>query len=549
MSDNFLNFIIDDIAAKKELLSSMPQKDLKDKTKINDRIKEIKIQYLQYKDSILKYMKKSVDKIVPEDPNYDYTKIKNLERNIKELEQDMYILNPLNSYVEKMKFSKYLYIFDNYADFTFEFLNEMILLILKKYDEAGITIKANQFYYNTYVHDYMEALLKLRSKGVEEFDELLPMFEDFYWHNPNLMLHIGLNFSSISYKNREKLKRVLHKKQKEVMKKHNVESFEDCQNKLKEAYTILNNTKKETILDVYDRALKNELDIKNYLEDSKVKKELYTILVIDPIEENDDLAKEKFYEDLEKLKVDLEQYITYQQIIPLINVFKNQYKQYQEEKGTKIDKAMLRKLNSQLEENEKKVGALMDRYYGTKKLLLKKVEDKKTIRYNAIELSNTIQDLYLKLRIDYYYDSISSLINEQTSVKDVLYIYYTNDYFKKKHINLAYEDKIPYKELDQKCHEFDSFAIDPTHDLLNNIQIYKDLDLEKVIITKHRLNNINIIADDLAAEGASQLLDKVNILLRDKIIKDSNVSAEDIYFVIKANAIFQKENPVKETKN
>ena len=41
MSDNFLNFIIDDIAAKKELLSSMPQKDLKDKTKINDRIKEI----------------------------------------------------------------------------------------------------------------------------------------------------------------------------------------------------------------------------------------------------------------------------------------------------------------------------------------------------------------------------------------------------------------------------------------------------------------------------------------------------------------------------
>jgi hypothetical protein len=141
------------------------------------------------------------------------------------------------------------------------------------------------------------------------------------------------------------------------------------------------------------------------------------------------------------------------------------------------------------------------------------------------------------------------LINEQTNVKEILYIYYTNDYYKKKCINLAYENKGSYKNFEEKCIAFDSFAIDPTHDLLNSVQIYKDLDLKKVIVTKHRLNNINITIDDLEYEEAKNLLDKVNLLLRDKIILQSNVTAEDIYFVAKKNAIFQKEGISKETKN
>lgn len=547
--NNFLNFIIDDIAAKKELLSSMPQKDLKDKTKINNRIKEIKIQYLQYKDSILKFMDKSAGKIVPIDENYDYTKIKNLEKNIKELEEDMYILNPLNSFVEKMKFSKYLYIFENYADFTFDFINDMLLAILNKYDEAGITIKPNQFYYNTYVHDYMTDFLKLKNKGVTEFDELLPKFEEYYWHNPDLILHIGLNFSSISYKNREKLKRILHRNQREVMKKHNVSSFEECTKKLKEAYLILNNTKKETIIEIYDKALNGEIDIKNYLKDSKVKKEIYNLLVIDPIEEGNKQAIESFFGDLEKLKIDLEQYIQYQEIMPLIDVFKEEYKKFEEAKNGKFDKNSVKKLNTALEETEKKVGALMDKYYSASSKLLRKINDKKDARFKAVEYSNKINEIYSELRQDYYYYSILPLINEQTTVKDVLYIYYTNDYYKKKCINLAYQNKISYKDLEKRCEEFDSFAIDPTHDLLNSVQIYKELDLKKVIVTKHRLNNINITIDDLEFEEAKNLLDKVNLLLRDRIINQSNITAEDIYFVTKKNAIFQKEGIVKETKN
>lgn len=547
--NNFLNFIIDDIAAKKELLSSMPQKDLKDKTKINNRIKEIKIQYLQYKDSILKFMDKSAGKIVPIDENYDYTKIKNLEKNIKELEEDMYILNPLNSFVEKMKFSKYLYIFENYADFTFDFINDMLLAILNKYDEAGITIKPNQFYYNTYVHDYMTDFLKLKNKGVTEFDELLPKFEEYYWRNPDLILHIGLNFSSISYKNREKLKRILHRNQREVMKKHNVSSFEECTKKLKEAYLILNNTKKETIIEIYDKALNGELDIKNYLKDSKVKKEIYNLLVIDPIEEGNKQAVESFFGDLEKLKIDLEQYIQYQEIMPLIDVFKEEYKKFEEAKNGKFDKNSVKKLNTALEEQEKKVGALMDKYYSASSKLLRKINDKKDARFKAVEYSNKINEIYSELRQDYYYYSILPLINEQTTVKDVLYIYYTNDYYKKKCINLAYQNKISYKDLEKRCEDFDSFAIDPTHDLLNSVQIYKELDLKKVIVTKHRLNNINITIDDLEFEEAKNLLDKVNLLLRDRIINQSNITAEDIYFVTKKNAIFQKEGIVKETKN
>jgi hypothetical protein len=547
--NNFLDFIIDDIAAKKELLSTMPQKDLKDKEKINNRIKEIKIQYLQYKDSIIKFMDKTASKINPIDTNYDYTKVKNLEKNIKELEDDMYILNPLNSFVEKMKFSKYLYIFENYADFTFDFINDMLLEILNKYDEAGINIKPSDFYYNTYVHDYMAEFLKLKNKGITEFDELLPKFEEYYWRNPDLILHIGLNFSSISYKNREKLKRILHRNQKEVMKKHNVTNFEECTKKLKEAYLILNNTKKETIVEIFDKALNGEIDIKNYLENSKVKKEVYNLLVIDPIAEDDIQSQEKFFEDLVKLKNDLKQYIEYQQIMPLIEVFKSEYKKFEESKNGVFDKNSTKKLNSLLEEQEKKVEALINKYYGASSKLLKKINDKKETRFKAVEYSNKINELYNQLRQDYYYYSILPLINEQTTVKDVLYIYYTNDYYKKKCINLAYENKGSYKNFEEKCIAFDSFAIDPTHDLLNSVQIYKDLDLKKVIVTKHRLNNINITIDDLEYEEAKNLLDKVNLLLRDKIILQSNVTAEDIYFVAKKNAIFQKEGISKETKN
>jgi hypothetical protein len=121
---------------------------------------------------------------------------------------------------------------------------------------------------------------------------------------------------------------------------------------------------------------------------------------------------------------------------------------------------------------------------------------------------------------------------------DVLFYCYSQEHYKRSCLKRAYPDMTHY-ELLKKIKNFDYFAIDPTLALVDNIPFLREYDLEKVIINKHKLNNIYL--EDDALKDAEGILNKVDFLLREKLIQDSEIKAEDIDFITKLTNILSKE--------
>jgi hypothetical protein len=109
------------------------------------------------------------------------------------------------------------------------------------------------------------------------------------------------------------------------MSENKINNYEDCLEKLKVAYIELSVAERENICDIIELAKKGEIDINNYFEESKVRTSTYSALMIDSSNLDDSLVMDKFYENLEKLKNNIEEYSNYIKFLPLFNDFKNEY--------------------------------------------------------------------------------------------------------------------------------------------------------------------------------------------------------------------------------
>ena len=140
--NNFLDFIVKDINAKKTLLSTLPTKTKTNKKKFNANIKDMENKYNEYKDSVRNYIlaKNRAIKIKDDRQNHD-----KLNDTIINLENVKFLLNPSNSYFEKMGFDDLLYRLNNYYTFNFKSLNEIINGFLDKFELAGIKLTRDDF--------------------------------------------------------------------------------------------------------------------------------------------------------------------------------------------------------------------------------------------------------------------------------------------------------------------------------------------------------------------------------------------------------------------
>ena len=88
---------------------------------------------------------------------------------------------------------------------------------------------------------------------------------------------------------------------------------------------FLKNAEDENINDIIIKAQNQELEISDYLVDSKIRNEAYTSLSIDSLNLQDKNEMENFYENITKLKENLIEYSNYREFIPLMMDFKTSY--------------------------------------------------------------------------------------------------------------------------------------------------------------------------------------------------------------------------------
>ena len=123
MNSNFLEFINKDIEGKKNLLQSLPTRTKTNKKAFNKEIEGILAKYQEYEANIYKYITvkaKSID--IKDSPK----SLEQTKERVVALERVKFLLNPSNTYIEKMGFDTLLYQINNYYTLNFKSLNAII---------------------------------------------------------------------------------------------------------------------------------------------------------------------------------------------------------------------------------------------------------------------------------------------------------------------------------------------------------------------------------------------------------------------------------------
>ncbi|NLL01814.1 MAG: hypothetical protein GX265_02200 [Mollicutes bacterium] len=521
---NFLQFAEEDIQSKKTLLSTMPTTTKTNKRKYNEKIDSIKLKYEEYRIAIKKYLdvkSKSFNMVDTRNPS-------ELTEKIADLEHIKFILNPTNTFFEKMGFDTLLYQMGTYQDLKFSSLKRIINDLLDKFDMAGAKLKKEDFNYTFYVYEFMSSFLDIKHSGNNNYDGLTEIFEKIYWENPELIKHMELNFRRLIRQNERKFINYVSKLQNDI-KLHNGLDYEGCLEKLNVIYRELNTLTKENICDIIELSKNSVIDINQYFEDSKTRTTTFSDLMIDALDFEEEKVMNRFYDNIERLKSNVEEYANYVKFAPLINNFKNQYlKNIPENPGKG---SPLKDIESKISKAESKLTKLNKKIINSHGLFFRlKEDDLKNIKFESIKIANELCKLYDEYIKEYFDSKVIPQISESFAVADLLHLYYSYDYYKKSAIKIAY-DIDNYDEIVKYSDSFDLFAMNPTNVIVCSAALFDLANIARVIINKYRLLNININEEDLNEEDLSVFLDKLKMILRIKEIDSSSTSVEKIWFM------------------
>lgn len=532
--NNFLDFITRDIASKKTMITSMPSKTKTNKKKINSTIEEIEEKYKVYKDNVKNYLIVKSHSFEIKEDNKEYEKVK---KEVISLEQLRFLLNPFNTYIEKLGFDELLYQINNFSKFNFHSLNDIINAFLDKFEIIGLKLKSDDFRITSYVNEYMSAFLDVRYGIDKKYDKVSEIFERIYWLNPDLINHLALNFKILIRKNAKLFDDNILKLQKKTMKEYNINDYEECLEKLKNKYSELEKLEEETIGKIISLALEGSLDINHYFEDNKVRINAFSSIIPDDIDTEDEKEMDKIRDILLKLKYNVEEYQKYIKFMPLFTLFKNDYKSLIDDKNTK-SKDMLNEIikkEKELDKCNKVIFHESSKLFDT--LFKNKVEKTKILANHYV---NELMELYNKYDDEVNKDRIRKMVSVDTTVEDVLHLYYSFDYLKKSDIQKSYETN-DYDEIIDISNDFDLYSMNPNNLIVKGIKIFDDYNLSSIIANKYKLNNLKIEESDISEENIISLYNKIKLILRAGIIDKSNSSVEKIWFMVQTKKILDSE--------
>ena len=543
--DNFYEFIKKDIDAKKTLIGTLPTKTKTNKRKFNQTLEDIKETYEGYKTNIKNYLIAKARKLDIEEEKHNIEKLK---EKIEELEHLKFLLNPSNTYFEKMSFDGLLYKINNFNTLNFDSLNNIINEFLDKFELVGISLKSKDFDYTCYVQEYMSSFLDVRYHVTKNYNKVSEIFEQIYWVNPELINHIELNFRKLIKLNEKKFEAYITTLQKEVMNKNNISNYAACLEKLQEAYIDLNMADIESISEIIDGAKNGSINIEQYFEDNKTRKSAFDSLISENIDITIPKEMEKLCNSLDKLRLNIQEYQNYIQFKTFFSYFKDEYINLipsGEEKNTKESKVEKpsKKVQDDINKYEQELQKLNKKIFSGRPGLFefKSDNDLNRIKRESVFLANELYKLYKDYDSEIFKEKIMDMLSHTLSVSDILNLYYSHDYYKKIALQNVYNLK-DYNSILKYSENFDLFAMNPTNIIMMGIPIFREINIPEIIANKYRLNNIKITEDDLSEENLDSLLNKILLILRTNNINNSKISVEEIWFLAEVEKIISKES-------
>ena len=538
--NNFLEFIKSDIESKKTFLLSIPTNNKTNVKKFNENVASIYESYSNYKESVLKYINAKSEAF----ENVKETKPdEKLVEQLEDYKKLASFFNPINTFKEKLGLDSLLYDIHNYSYFTFENINKTIQSLIDKFKVAGIGLTSNDFKYTCYVKEYMDEFFACNG----DFNKLSPVFEKIYWHNPNLIEHIELNFRKLIKKYRKEFEQYAAKEKEELLKKNNFKDYEELAKSYKTKYEEYVSGKEESLFEIVKMAKESKIEINNYFPDSKFRTTAFATLTINPInyENNDEFNK--LLDTLKKLKSNVLEYNGY---LKFLQLFKNFKEKYEKLDSLETNASALKTIESQISTKESKLDSLNNKIFDGPTSAIFGLFDKKNpehikkLKLESIALAKELYDLYYeeeKLR----FESIVLEMKNESAImaSDVIKLYYSFDCYKRETLASVFE-LTTYDDIINLCNEFDEFASNPTNIIIQGIDVFEGSDMADVVCNKYRLENINISAADLDENNIVSLINKIDFVFRIYQIEHSKLSIEKIWFIVQNAKIQDKENVI-----
>lgn len=412
---------------------------------------------------------------------------------------------------EKMNLDSLLYRLNNSPRETnLDEVNKILLQLISNFKIAGIDLKESDFTHSEAVNLYIKTLL---SGGANIQD----VFNDIYWKNPDIIKQIELNIKYLYYKNEAKLNEFF---------KTRYASFDFHNFILNHRNLVAGNEtiKHQSVKYIYDLFMNKELEVDDFLIESRVQ-ELINNILIDP-------TSNRNYENLLKCKRTLTEYKNYMKFEYIIKDFKELYSHKAEYKDLFSNKL------KEIAKKEKNLFALN-----------KKINNTGFFKLNSVKLADA------KLERNKLFDELVKDYEELDGlkIKETINLYVTSesncyDVLKLVTYNFCYLVKLLEKENEELTIEniefnllnLQKFIYDNTIDVINNISLSEDKNIAGIISEMYKLNSITIVEDKLGLDQIDKVIESVDKLLIYYDIYGLMINLKDFRYLIDAPEALRK---------
>lgn len=519
---NKLEEIKTKINANKEILELLPKNNKKNINIYLKKIEELQSEFTVLENELLEEIKKRFDNVNKIQPNND---IATLEQELNNIEGILYLLNEVDTSYDKMDLDRAIQNLSYYYKKNLEIVNESIVFCIKKFREVGIELEEKDFFYSSYVKEYIKLFLYQLQEGEIEPEKIKNKFEEIYWKCPELITHIQLNFRHLYLKNNKIIDKFFLKQKEALLRKYTAEDITKRYSNLKIQITEERERDKYILTTDF---LEGKLSTKDYSKEN-VKNNYRKFIAEEILQEADENKLKEIDINLIKLLNSIYEYKNYLKYQYIIDDIKNIYKEKEKYKNSynEIKKEIAKKEQKLIKINEKIEG----------KGVFKKQGDNYTNEQN--NLISELKALYKELNKNKVYHKVYTNLNDNSSISDVLFLAssfykYLVDCMRNKDKELG-EDEIEKDILDLR-----EFVKWPYTTILNNITILEEKSLMLIIKDKYSLLNINISKEDLEPDNLDYLIDILENIKKNYNIRISGINVEELQYTCEFKKILNK---------
>ena len=523
MVNKMLDEIKNKIQNDKEVLSVLPQNNLRNRKKYYEKVNSLIDEYQLI-------FQKIIDEI-----NVRYNKLCDISEDeiiddSSRLLSDFHYFNIFESPMEILGLDKMIYIINTYENQNLDIINDNIKKIIQLFKNVGINVSGESFYLNFYASQYIDYLL-----NETENDKIHEFFEKIYWKCPNILKYIVVNFYDLYFQNSKKFDAYINrikeskfskysenndKRKVCFFKKHIVNTFDnfknEYQNKILNYDNMINKSKKR----YFDLFLNKVFEIKDF-DSSKIDK-----MISDYTEDTIVVDKKSLFINLKYSLMEYQIINKYRYLIDECHELynnKNDYKNIIKNKFKDINK-----ITSEIKKNNNKVLKL-----------LSKNSDSDCSEFNnkADLLLNDLLNLYNEYDIDIIKERIYNHINDNSNLSLYLELAVSSYLFLKR---ISDKNQIDMDASDI-MKDINKLIYSPYVTLINN-EKYSDLEkLNSIVVDKYKLMGFNINLDYLENGNIDNFIRVVDNIVYYYYMSDININFDDINFVLKAKEILEEK--------